>query len=184
MTDTWQVVLGGVGGQGLIFAGLLLGEAAVYDGKNASQTQSYGIETRGGFSKSELVISEGEIVYPGMTEPNLAIILAKLAFDRLAPALPEGCLVVYDSAIRPAGGCETAAGNRLDFRAFPLSAEAKSCGAPQATNIVAIGATAGLTGLISAGSIEKALREHFSGDDLENSLKAFRAGYALAQKGG
>ena len=43
-----QIVLSGTGGQGLILAGIILAEAAVLDGKQAIQTQSYGPEARGG----------------------------------------------------------------------------------------------------------------------------------------
>ncbi|MGE5484915.1 MAG: 2-oxoacid:acceptor oxidoreductase family protein [Ignavibacteriales bacterium] len=180
MKDTWQIVLGGVGGQGLIFAGLLLGEAAVHDGKNAAQTQSYGIETRGGFSKSELVVSSGEIVYPAVTTPDLAIILARPAWDRLAPGLPRECAVVCDSAIglTPGGLAE----RRRPLHALALSEEAAKCGVPQAANIVALGATVNLIGIIRPESVEKALERRFSGESLDKNLRAFRAGIALARR--
>lgn len=179
MRDTWQIVLGGIGGQGLIFAGILLGEAAVYDGKNAAQTQSYGIETRGGFSKSELVISSGEIVYPAVTSPDLAIILAAVAYDRLAAGLPQGCTVIYDSS----GGLPGAEQRKeVSFQAFPLAEEAGECGVPQAANIVALGAAVGLTGMLKPESVEKALEKKFSGETLESNIRAFRAGISLAKR--
>jgi 2-oxoglutarate ferredoxin oxidoreductase subunit gamma len=181
LKDTWQVVLGGVGGQGLIFAGLLLGEAAaVHDGKNAAQTQSYGIETRGGFSKSEIVISSGEIVYPAVTSPDLIIILAQTAFDKLAGEIPSGSVVIYDSSIRPA--CETLRDSGARFYEFPLKEEAAKCGVPQAANIVALGAAVGLTGVIRGESLEKALASKFSGAVLEKNITAFRKGVGLAGK--
>ncbi|MCR4397833.1 MAG: 2-oxoacid:acceptor oxidoreductase family protein [Firmicutes bacterium] len=180
MKDTWEIVLGGVGGQGLIFAGLLLGEAAVNDGKNAAQTQSYGIETRGGFSKSELVVSTGEIVYPAVTSPDLVVILAKTAFDRLVPGLPEKCLVLFDSSAGPGAG-EPPAG-KGDFHPLPLIDEARRCGSPHASNIVALGAVVGLTGLVMPESLEKALADRFSGESLESALRAFRAGISLAKE--
>ena len=42
--------LSGSGGQGLILAGVILAEAALKDGKNVVQSQSYGPEARGGAS--------------------------------------------------------------------------------------------------------------------------------------
>ena len=54
----WQISLSGTGGQGLILAGIILAEAAILDGKEAIQTQSYGPEARGGASKSEVLISD------------------------------------------------------------------------------------------------------------------------------
>jgi len=55
-----EIRLAGEGGQGMILAGIILAEAAaIYDGKQVTQTQSYGPEARGGASKSEVVIANG-----------------------------------------------------------------------------------------------------------------------------
>ena len=55
----YELRLSGSGGQGLILAGIILGEAAsIYGGKQATQSQSYGPEARGGASRSEVIISE------------------------------------------------------------------------------------------------------------------------------
>ena len=60
-----EIRLSGSGGQGLILAGLILAEAAaIYEGMNAVQTQSYGPEARGGASRSEVIISTDEILFP------------------------------------------------------------------------------------------------------------------------
>ena len=55
--------LSGSGGQGLLLAGIVLAEAAIHEGKNAVQTQSYGPEARGGASKAEVVVSDEDIDY-------------------------------------------------------------------------------------------------------------------------
>jgi 2-oxoglutarate ferredoxin oxidoreductase subunit gamma len=63
--DRTEIRLAGEGGQGMILAGIILAEAAaIYDGKNAVQTQSYGPEARGGASKAEVIIAQGEIDLP------------------------------------------------------------------------------------------------------------------------
>jgi len=59
-----EIRLAGSGGQGLITAGIILAEAAIYDRKNVVQSQSYGPEARGGASKAEVIISDGPIYYP------------------------------------------------------------------------------------------------------------------------
>ena len=60
-----EIRLSGSGGQGLILVGKVLAEAAaIYDGLNATQSQSYGPEARGGASRSEVIISDGNIEYP------------------------------------------------------------------------------------------------------------------------
>ncbi|MCJ7469430.1 2-oxoacid:acceptor oxidoreductase family protein, partial [Candidatus Bathyarchaeota archaeon] len=53
-----EIRISGLGGQGIVLAGQILGKAAAYDGKNVVQTQSYGSEARGSAAKSEIVISD------------------------------------------------------------------------------------------------------------------------------
>ncbi|HWR82771.1 MAG TPA: 2-oxoacid:acceptor oxidoreductase family protein, partial [Candidatus Deferrimicrobium sp.] len=56
--DRFEVRLSGSGGQGMILAGVILGEAIGADpSKNVIQTQSYGPEARGGASKADVVVS-------------------------------------------------------------------------------------------------------------------------------
>ncbi len=55
-----EIRICGFGGQGIILAGVILGEAAARAGRQAVQTQSYGPESRGGAARSEVVIAEGE----------------------------------------------------------------------------------------------------------------------------
>ena len=65
VADRTEIRLAGEGGQGMILAGIILAEAAaIYDGKNAVQSQSYGPEARGGASKSEVIIASEEIDFP------------------------------------------------------------------------------------------------------------------------
>ncbi|MEK7828196.1 MAG: 2-oxoacid:acceptor oxidoreductase family protein, partial [Deltaproteobacteria bacterium] len=68
MGQRYEMRFSGLGGQGIILAGIIMAEAAsIYGGKNASQSQSYGPESRGGASKSEVIISDEEIDYPKAT---------------------------------------------------------------------------------------------------------------------
>ena len=52
MTERTEIRFGGSGGQGVVFAALVLGRAAVLDGRNVIQTQAYGAEARGSLTKS------------------------------------------------------------------------------------------------------------------------------------
>ncbi|MCK4435688.1 2-oxoacid:acceptor oxidoreductase family protein, partial [Candidatus Bathyarchaeota archaeon] len=56
-----EVRICGLGGQGVVLAGRVLGRAAVYDGKKVVQTQSYGAEARGSAAKSEVIIADKKI---------------------------------------------------------------------------------------------------------------------------
>ncbi len=83
MSDRYEIRLAGEGGQGMILAGLILAEAAaIYAGKNAVQTQSYGPEARGGASKAEVVISDGEIDYPKVMDADVLLAMGQEACDK------------------------------------------------------------------------------------------------------
>ncbi|MBC7323704.1 MAG: 2-oxoacid:acceptor oxidoreductase family protein [Moorella sp. (in: Bacteria)] len=178
MKETWQVVLAGEGGQGLIVAGILLAQAAsLWEEKNAAQTQSYGIASRGGFTKSEVVISTREIIYPGVEEPDLVLALTQEAYGIYAPSLPAQAFLVYDSSL-----VEPLPEEKIAARAcgFPFTETARELGRAEVTNLVALGAIVAITGIVGAESLEKTIRHRFSGRAAELNLQAYHRGLALA----
>jgi 2-oxoglutarate ferredoxin oxidoreductase subunit gamma len=93
-----EIRLSGSGGQGLILAGVILAEAAaIYEGKNAVQTQSYGPEARGGSSKSEVIISDSEILYPKTTRLDYLLALNQESCDKYAHDLKDDGLLLVDT---------------------------------------------------------------------------------------
>ncbi len=101
LPQRYEVRLSGLGGQGLILAGRLLAEAAVlHDGKYATQTQSYGPESRGGDSRSDVVISDDPIDYPHVIRANLLLAMSQMACDRNFYSLRrEGVLIVDEDMV-------------------------------------------------------------------------------------
>jgi 2-oxoglutarate ferredoxin oxidoreductase subunit gamma len=88
--DRMEIRLAGEGGQGMILAGIILAEAAViFDNKNAAQTQSYGPEARGGASKAEVVISQGEIDHPEVIIADVLVAMSQEACDKYAGNLKK-----------------------------------------------------------------------------------------------
>lgn len=98
MKDKWEIVFSGVGGQGLILSGTILGETAVMHGKkNAVLTSAYGTETRGTFTKSDVIISKDTIYYPEVIHEDVVLALAQVAYDRYVGNLTEEAVLLYDS---------------------------------------------------------------------------------------
>ena len=98
MAYHYELRLSGEGGQGLVLAGKILAEAAaIYDEKNATQSQSYGPEARGGASKSEVIIADGEIDYPKAEDLDLLLALTQESFDKYHKDLRAGGFLVVDS---------------------------------------------------------------------------------------
>ena len=90
MGKCYEVRLAGTGGQGAILAGILLAEAAIRDGKNVAQTQSYGPEARGGASRSEVIISDDEIHYPKVIQAHITLCMSQEACDRYGSQMKKG----------------------------------------------------------------------------------------------
>ena len=175
--DRTEVRLAGEGGQGMILAGIILAEAAtLYDGKNAIQSQSYGPEARGGASKSEVVISAGEIDHPEVLQPDVVVVLSREAYRKFASNLKPGGLLIVDSDKVDSSGSPHAVCLPITRMAF------ETTGKIITANTVALGVLVGLTGLVSRQALKKAVTARAPRGTEDINLKALEAGFDAAQK--
>jgi len=174
--ERYEVRLSGSGGQGLIFAGIILAEAAgVYDGRYVCQTQSYGPEARGGSSKSEVVISDEEIDYPKAVKPDVLLAMNQAACDTYIFDLkPGGTLIVDSTHVKQ---LPTTRAIALPFTQMARETVGKEIMA----NIVALGALATLTNAVSLKSLEAALLNRVPPDSADLNRKALEAGIEAAK---
>jgi 2-oxoglutarate ferredoxin oxidoreductase subunit gamma len=175
--DRYEIRLSGSGGQGMVFAGTILAEAVgVEDGKNVCQTQSYGPEARGGASRSDLVVSPREIYYPKPLKLDLLLALTQESCDTYFPALKEDGVLVVDS------GIVTQLPNRRVY-GFPFTQVARDeLGTPMVANIIALGAIAALTKIVSKQGLLEAVKKRAPKGTEERNLKAVEIGFELARK--
>ncbi len=90
----------GSGGQGVITAAIIFAEAAVAEGKEAVQSQSYGPEARGGASKAEVIIDDKTIYHPHVETPDLVLAMTQKAADKYYKDLnPDGLLVLDEELV-------------------------------------------------------------------------------------
>ncbi len=178
-----EVRLAGEGGQGLILAGVILAEAAaVYDGLNATQTQSYGPEARGGASKSEVVISDEQIDYPKVIEADFLLAMSQEACDRYVGNLKREGLLIVDSAHvtrLPLG--------RSAVQAPITQLAEEATGRRITANVVALGVLVGLSGVVSRQAVEAAVKARAPKGTEELNARALAAGLGWAeasQRGG
>ena len=177
MDKRTEIRLAGEGGQGMILAGIILAEAAaVYDGKQATQTQSYGPEARGGASRSEVVISDGEIDHPEVLSPDVVLTLSQEAYQKFAKTVnASGLLIVDEDRVQTSG----------DFHGIkiPVARIAQeSTGRAITANTVALGVLVGLTNVVSPEAIEKAVTARTPKGTEEMNRKALQAGFAAAEQ--
>ena len=174
----YEIRLAGSGGQGLILAGKILAEAAaIYDDKNATQSQSYGPEARGGASKSEVIISDEEIDYPKVTEVDLFLALTQESCDSYSKDLkPDGVLLVDSTYVTrvPQGG----------FKVFKLpitELAIQNIGNRTVTNIVALGIVVSISKVVSVSAAESAILSRVPKGTEDMNKKAFKAGLEAAK---
>jgi 2-oxoglutarate ferredoxin oxidoreductase subunit gamma len=176
MAKCYEIRLAGTGGQGAILAGILLAEAAIRDGKNVAQTQSYGPEARGGASRSEVVISNEEIHYPKVIQAHITLCMSQEACDRYGSQMRRDGLLILDS-----DHVTRAPTTRAVH--VPMSTLAQEAtGREIVANVVGLGVLVGLTGIVSREAMEAAVRDRVPRGTEGINLKALAAGFDAAER--
>ena len=167
-----KVILAGSGGQGIMFMGKLLAEAALLEGKNVTYLPAYGAEVRGGTANCTVIISDEEIGSPYAETTDVLVAMNEPSLARFASRVKAGGKVIANSSL--IRECGTAA------CAFPFTQMAIGLGAAKAANMVAIGCCARKTGIVGVDGILSALAS-FSAKAAarETNQKAVQAGAAL-----
>jgi 2-oxoglutarate ferredoxin oxidoreductase subunit gamma len=175
-SSTTQIRFGGVGGQGIVLAGRLLGKAAaLFDGKDAVCTQTYGPEARGGASRADVVVSDGPVDYPFVTEADVLAVFFQEAYLKFRDRLRAGGLMIIDTTLVRPNSDET------DFCGLPATQIADDLGNRLATNVVMLGYLVGKTDVVSRESVEEAIRTTVKARIVDLNLEALDAGISLAQ---
>ena len=173
-----RMVFSGSGGQGVITAAIILAEAAVlYENLTAVQSQSYGPEARGGATRTDVIISDSEIHFPKVFQPNVLVCLTQLAYNKFESIIRPGGLLITDTRY-----VKTERKVDARQREIPMyQTVMEDIGKPIVFNICMLGAVIKLTGLVKPESILKALEKRIPTGFLEMNQKALELGMALAQ---
>jgi len=176
MPKRTEVRIAGLGGQGVVLAGHILGKAAVYDGLRVVQTQSYGAEARGSAAKSEVIISNEKIGFPVVRKSDVLVAMNQTALDRHLNNQKEGGIIILDATmIKEAPSVKakvfTVEATRIAETEFKSRIYA---------NMVMLGAITRISKLVTPAAVEKAIEDTFTGEAREKNTAAFRAGLNLA----
>ncbi len=171
----FEIRIAGAGGQGIILAGIMLAEAGIIQDLYVAQSQSYGPETRGGNSISEVILSDTEIDFPQSTELNVLIALTQVACDRNLPDMKADGLVIIDSEAVPRVLWEKVI-------SIPFGEIARKAGEERAINVAALGALVPVCPLISRRALTKAIANRLPSAKLEVNLQAFDKALRFARR--
>ena len=171
-----EVRISGLGGQGVVLAGEILGRAAVYDGKHAVQTQSYGAEARGSAARSEVIISDERVGFPKVRKCDVLVAMSQSALDKhLKDLKEEGTLLVDEDMVKKIP--------KIKAKIFEIPAtkiaetELKS---RIYANAVMLGALTQIANLVTEEAAEKAIIRSVPEETKESNLEGFKKGATQA----
>ena len=169
-----EVRFAGFGGQGIIKSGIIVAAAAsIHAGKNSVQTQSYGPESRGGACKSEVVISEQEIDFPKLVQPDVLVVMSQAAYNDYADDIKPGGIVIVDPDMIPT---QKDLG-KVKIYKVPATKMADQLGRRIVANIVMMGAFVAITKLLDENAVKESIKENIPKGTEELNLAAFEKGY-------
>jgi len=176
MLDKIEMRLTGSGGQGVILAAIIFADAALTDGINAIQTQSYGPEARGGASKAEVIISKDDIKFPKVVKNDILLALTQKAYDKYVASLDKNGILVVDESI--------IVNEDVPYKIYslPILETAKEkIGTHMVGNIVSVGVLYALMGegLISYDTMIKSVSNRVPPTTIDKNIKAFEEGIKL-----
>jgi 2-oxoglutarate ferredoxin oxidoreductase subunit gamma len=164
----------GFGGQGVILSGVILGWAAILDGKNAIQTQSYGSSARGGSCKCDVIVQDTDIHELEPVSIDILISFSQPAYDKFKKSLNSEGILFYDSDMV----LETV-DSKNKFGIPSTDIAFKNFGQKIMANIVMLGYLISKTKIASQESLEKSISKYVPEQYIDKNLQAFRLGLAL-----
>jgi len=169
-----EIRLTGFGGQGIILSGYIIGKAAaIRDKKEATFTQSYGPESRGGACSAQVIISDEPVHYPHLIDPAILVVMSQEAYNKYAPTLREGGLLIVDEDLVETSELEA----DVRLLSIPATRLAEELGRKIVANIVMLGFFAAVTDVVSVEALREAVRTSVPKGTEEFNLKAFAKGY-------
>jgi 2-oxoglutarate ferredoxin oxidoreductase subunit gamma len=170
-----EVRLSGFGGQGIMTAGYIMGKAAALcDQQHVTMTKSYGPESRGGASSAQLIISDDEVDYPHLTEPELLVAMSQEAYAKYIGELTSGGLLLVDEDLVELNHPR----DDIQVHAIPATRIAESeLGRKIVANIVMLGFIAANTDVVSVHGLREAVLSTIPRGTEELNAQAFEMGY-------
>lgn len=177
--STTEVKIGGLGGQGVILAGMIVGRAAsLYDGKYATLTQSFGPEARGSACSAQIIISDEPVEYPYVTRPDILIVMSQEACNRFLGELAPSGVLIYDAELVDPQGVEPG----ITRHCIPTTRIGEELKQRIMANIVMVGFLGAVTDLVRVEALRSAVAASVPPGTESLNLAAFDRGYSFGRE--
>ena len=174
-----NIVVSGFGGQGVLFLGTIIAQAAMLEGKNTTWMPSYGAEMRGGSANCYVIVSDETIDSPIFDEADYGIFLSKQALSKFENIITKDGLILADSSMT---GTDIKRSD-IKYLFMPINDLIVEKNQKLLLNIVVLGAAIKKTGILMKDNVIKALTKVSSmkkPEFLDLNIKSFEYGYSLA----
>lgn len=173
----WEIRIAGLGGQGAITVGHILGRAAVlYDGKEAVVTEGYSPYVIGGWSRADIIVSDDSIDFPLISKLDVLVTMYQDGLEQnLKLVKPDGVVLAEEKLV------DTTRIREKKVVSIPAASAAESLGRKILTNVVLLGSLAAVSRAVSMDSLTKAVSDRFP-KAAELNTKALQCGFDLATK--
>lgn len=168
-----EIRIAGAGGQGVVTAGRILAEAAILSGFNATHSQVYGPQSRGGASRSDVVIADTDIGFPIADLIDLLIVLSPEAYLRFG--LETDARLIVDERAVTEGTSDTGEMHRFGM----VDAARKVSGSEIAVGVVALGTLQAFAEIVDGDALRTAVATRVPARHREMNLEALSAGMDL-----
>jgi 2-oxoglutarate ferredoxin oxidoreductase subunit gamma len=169
-----EIRVSGFGGQGVILSGYIIGKgAAIFEGRHATLTQSFGPEARGSACSAQVIVSDTEVHYPYMRKANILISMSQEAYKKFEPELENNGILLIDNDLVKANKPRA----KIQMYSIPATRLAEQLGRKIVLNIVMLGFFTAITGVVETDAMRKAVKSSVPNGTEELNLKAFETGY-------
>jgi 2-oxoglutarate ferredoxin oxidoreductase subunit gamma len=167
-----KIRFSGLGGQGIVMSGFILGKAAALDGYNVIQTQTYGSAYRGMIGKSDVIISKQQIYEIEFNDPDTLVVFSQDAYNKYHKTLKkEGILLMNEDLIKS---------EKINYKRYSIPITTLSnqkFGKKIYANIIMLGYLSAIVQPVSKSSFIKSITETVPKGTSKENLNAFEFGY-------
>lgn len=148
-----RIVIGGFGGQGILFLGRILAYAGMLENKEVTWFPSYGAEVRGGTANCTVILSDELIGSPVVANPDILIVMNEASLIKFLPRLKQNGLFLFDSSLIKGPRLRT----DIENVSVPATEISNTISNTKSANMVLLGAFIAKTGILNDASVFEAL---------------------------
>jgi 2-oxoglutarate ferredoxin oxidoreductase subunit gamma len=178
MSKPTEIRICGLGGQGVIMAGMIIGRAAsIFEDRFATLTQSFGPEARGSECSAQVMVSDTPIPFPYIRNSNVFVAMCQGAYEKFVDEMTDDAILVYEDEMVTIDDRVPAGAKAFGIPGTRISEE--DLGRRIVFNMVMVGFFSAVTDIVDIEAMRQAVAHSVPAGTEEFNLKAFNAGYEV-----